>query len=80
MKKARDVVEKILLEKKGKTHFIKNFLAGNSVDDNDNGDDSNNNYNNDDDYDDDDDDNDDNNGRANNKIIALIKLDFKSQN
>jgi len=92
VKKARDVVEKILLEKRGKTHFIKNFLSGNSVDDNDNGDDINNNCNNDDDgdgdgddddddnNDDDDDDDDDNNGRANNKIIALIRLDFKRQN
>jgi ABC-type lipoprotein release transport system permease subunit len=30
VKQARDVVEKILLEKRGKTYFIKNFLTGNS--------------------------------------------------
>jgi len=82
VKKARDVVEKILLEKRGKTYFIKNFLAGNSIDDSDYGDDINNSCNNDGDgdYDDDDDDDDDDNGHDNNNIIALIRLDFKIQN
>jgi len=83
VKKARDVVEKILLEKRGKTYFIKNFLAGNSDDDNDNGDDINNNCNNDGDDDDDEEEekeDDDNDGCDDNKIIALIRLDFKRQN
>jgi hypothetical protein len=79
VKKARDVVEKILLEKKGKTYFIKNFLAGNSIDDSDYGDDISNNCNNDGD-DDDNEDDDDHNGRDDNNIIALIRLDFKIQN
>ena len=78
MKRARDVVEKILLEKRGKTYFIKNFLAGNSDDDNNYGDDINN-CNNDGDGDDNDDDN-DGDGHDSNNIVALIRLDFKRQN
>ena len=82
VKKARNVVEKILLEKRGKTYFIKNFLTGNSDDDNDYGDDINNNCNNDGDGggDDDDDYDDDDDGHDDNNIIALIRLDFKRQN
>jgi hypothetical protein len=72
VKKARDVVEKILLEKRGKTYFIKNFLAGNSDDVNDYGDDINNNCNNDGGGGDD--------GHDDCNIIALIRLDFKRQN
>jgi hypothetical protein len=79
VKKARDVVEKILLEKRGKTYFIKDFLADNNDDDNDYVDDNNNCNNNGDGDDDndnaDDDDNDD--GGCDNNIIALIRLDFK---
>ena len=75
VKKARDVVEKILLEKKGKTYFIKNFLAVNSDDDNDYGDDINNCNDGDSDNDDDDD-----NDRDDNNIISLIRLDFKRKN
>ena len=81
VKKARGVVEKILLEKRGKTYFIKNFLAGNSDDDNDYDDDINNSCNNDGDGDDDDNNEDDNgDGHDGNNMIALIKLYFKRQN
>jgi hypothetical protein len=80
VKRARDVVEKILLEKRGKTYFIKNLLAGNSDYDNDYGDDINNNCNNDGDGGGDDNDDDDGHGHDGNNIIALIRLHFKRQN